>query len=144
MNINEKLNIVWSCDRVNIKFDAITQPPHTYDSVFCFPPSCHHPHASHSKPGETMHACLGIPEIIGIVVSGLDAKLDGQELAALARTSTIFHEWALDELWKHQHTIENLMQCMPADLWNTTDGVIGLIGLETPVRHIGRPSEVMN
>ncbi|KAJ7894887.1 hypothetical protein B0H14DRAFT_3125436 [Mycena olivaceomarginata] len=32
----------------------------------------------------------------------------------LHEQAPIFHEWALDELWKHQHTIENLIQCMPA------------------------------
>ncbi|KAJ7314750.1 hypothetical protein DFH08DRAFT_821073 [Mycena albidolilacea] len=67
-----------------------------------------------------MRACLDIPEIVIMVVSTLDAQFGAKELAALARTSTIFHESALDVLWRYPDTIINLIRCIPADLWETS------------------------
>jgi hypothetical protein len=79
-----------------------------------------------------MHPSLQIPEIVGLVVSGLDPS-DRADLAALARTSTIFHEPCLDALWRDQDTLMNLIRCTPDNLWETTnvDGVPTLVRSET-------------
>ncbi|KAJ7135140.1 hypothetical protein C8R46DRAFT_1139540 [Mycena filopes] len=75
-----------------------------------------------------MHRSLVIPEIVGAVFEYLDptrtedALVETQALAALARTCTGFHDIALDVLWRHQTEIHNLIRCMPADLWETTEG----------------------
>ncbi|KAJ7171340.1 hypothetical protein C8R46DRAFT_948407 [Mycena filopes] len=74
-----------------------------------------------------MHRTLLIPEIVGAVFEYLDptrtedSDVQTQELAALARTCTDFHDIALDALWRCQDGILNLIRCMPADLWETFD-----------------------
>jgi hypothetical protein len=73
----------------------------------------------------TMHVCLSIPEILAIVCTEVapDVDLDSREkqdlasLAALARTSHIFSESALNALWSGLADIVPLLQCMPSDLW---------------------------
>ncbi|KAJ7772831.1 hypothetical protein DFH07DRAFT_733536, partial [Mycena maculata] len=57
-----------------------------------------------------------------MIVSLVD-PVRNADLAALARTCTSFHEIALDELWRHQDTIMNLIRCMPADLWTSTTDI---------------------
>ncbi|KAJ7264503.1 hypothetical protein B0H12DRAFT_1321429 [Mycena haematopus] len=74
------------------------------------------------------------PEIVESIVGGLDPDIDIRALAALARTSTIFHESALDALWKHQDTFLNLIRCMPADVWETT--IVARTPTLTPTREI--------
>ncbi|KAJ7159024.1 hypothetical protein C8R43DRAFT_994750 [Mycena crocata] len=66
-----------------------------------------------------MHRVWGIPEIVGLVLAELNPTLDNGagDFAALARTSTIFHNTALDALWSHLDSIRHLFRCMPADLW---------------------------
>ncbi|KAJ7729764.1 hypothetical protein B0H16DRAFT_1893780 [Mycena metata] len=68
-----------------------------------------------------MHRSLRIPEVIGMICSQLKpvSWIRGGEsdLAVLARTSTVFHDAALDVLWGRQETLMNLIRCMPADLW---------------------------
>ncbi|KAJ6494527.1 hypothetical protein C8R45DRAFT_824394 [Mycena sanguinolenta] len=65
-----------------------------------------------------MHRGLQVPEIVWMVVSQLDSRSreDMAALAALAQCR-IFHDPALDALWKEQNTIRNLINCMPDDLW---------------------------
>ncbi|KAJ7459605.1 hypothetical protein B0H11DRAFT_1872722 [Mycena galericulata] len=67
-----------------------------------------------------MHRSLRIPEIAQLIVSHIDPSfVTGADaaLASLARTSRIFHDHALDLLWRQQDTIGNLVKCMPDDLW---------------------------
>ncbi|KAF8194473.1 hypothetical protein K438DRAFT_1934637 [Mycena galopus ATCC 62051] len=70
-----------------------------------------------------MHHCLQISEIVDLIVAQFEPQTCWQAscLAALARTCTTFHNSALDRLWKEQRNILNLIQCMPEDLWETTD-----------------------
>ncbi|KAJ7644786.1 hypothetical protein FB45DRAFT_1053451, partial [Roridomyces roridus] len=67
-----------------------------------------------------MHRTWRIPEIVQEIVSHFDSTdlpATRAQLAYLARTSRIFHEQALDGLWKHTSTMVNLIKCMPSDLW---------------------------
>ncbi|KAJ7442703.1 hypothetical protein B0H11DRAFT_1881713 [Mycena galericulata] len=67
-----------------------------------------------------MHRSFRIPEIVHIVVSYIDPAFvagANAQLAALARTSKIFHDDALNMLWRHQDTIANFVKCMPDDSW---------------------------
>lgn len=69
-----------------------------------------------------MHRSLRIPEVVGMICSQLKpiswrSTAGKADLAVLARTSTVFHDAALDVLWSHQETLMNLIRCMPADLW---------------------------
>lgn len=70
----------------------------------------------------TTHRCLLIPEILSLVCAAV--SLDDvassrrlETLAALARTSRLFQEPALDCLWSELSTIAPLVKCMPSDLW---------------------------
>ncbi|KAJ7448807.1 hypothetical protein FB451DRAFT_1567202, partial [Mycena latifolia] len=56
--------------------------------------------------------------------------------SALARTCFAFHDIALDELWRHQETIVNLIRCMPADLWELVDGTTTRRTALRPTREI--------
>ncbi|KAJ7673742.1 hypothetical protein DFH06DRAFT_1173185 [Mycena polygramma] len=67
-----------------------------------------------------MHPGLHITEIRGLIISEFDTVGQSKELAALARTSTIFHDLALNALWEEQVTIMNLIRCMPVDIWEST------------------------
>jgi hypothetical protein len=72
-----------------------------------------------------MHVCLSIPEIIAVICTEVapDIDLDSTEkqdlasLAALAGTSHIFSECALNALWSGLTDIVPLLRCMPSDLW---------------------------
>ncbi|KAJ6545450.1 hypothetical protein B0H19DRAFT_1380084 [Mycena capillaripes] len=69
-----------------------------------------------------MHAALGIPDLVDLVVSELHPLWEARALAALACTSKIFHEAALDALWRYQNSgIMNLIRCMPGDLWESIE-----------------------
>ena len=71
-----------------------------------------------------MHACLSIPEIVAIICNELapNDELDSVKnqdltsLAALARTSHIFSELALNALWCGLPNLIPLLLCMPSDL----------------------------
>ncbi|KAJ6505341.1 hypothetical protein C8R45DRAFT_547701 [Mycena sanguinolenta] len=67
-----------------------------------------------------MHPALQISELVQMIVLPLDPLSRGPggmvPLAALAQCK-IFHEPALDALWRYQTTIRNLINCMPADIW---------------------------
>ncbi|KAJ7713657.1 hypothetical protein DFH07DRAFT_763257 [Mycena maculata] len=45
----------------------------------------------------------------------------GRDLSVLARTATIFLDPALNVLWRQQNTIVNVLNCMPADLWDISE-----------------------
>ncbi|KAJ6571261.1 hypothetical protein B0H19DRAFT_1129583 [Mycena capillaripes] len=68
-----------------------------------------------------MHPALAIPEILDLIISEVDPlagmRPGSKALAALAGTSTIFRDMALDALWQHQTNILNLIRCMPSELW---------------------------
>ncbi|KAJ6517390.1 hypothetical protein C8R47DRAFT_960735 [Mycena vitilis] len=42
-------------------------------------------------------------------------------LASVARACKMFCDPALDELWKEQDTLYNIVQCMPQDVWEEPD-----------------------
>ncbi|KAJ7624444.1 hypothetical protein FB45DRAFT_1086060 [Roridomyces roridus] len=65
-----------------------------------------------------MHRALGVPEIAQLIVSHVDSLA---ALSFLARTATIFHDHALDSLWRSQSGLVNLIKCMPEDLWEVRD-----------------------
>ncbi|TFK56436.1 hypothetical protein OE88DRAFT_1649718 [Heliocybe sulcata] len=62
----------------------------------------------------SMHRCLRINEILIIIFR----LLGPGDVNALAQTSTIFQEPALDVLWHTQATLVNLLKCLPEDLWD--------------------------
>lgn len=63
--------------------------------------------------------CFVIPELVKLICSQVDVNISSgrSTLSALARTSLIFHEPALDCLWSSVEGIDCLIKCMPADLW---------------------------
>jgi hypothetical protein len=67
----------------------------------------------------TVHRCLLIPEIIGLICG--EATLSRlhrlKTLAALASTCRFFQEPALDCLWSKLSNIGLLVKTMPSDLW---------------------------
>lgn len=94
--------------------------------------------------GEGQRA-LQIPELVELICSQIVPKLSparqslswstgktgNRDLAALARTSRIFQEPALNALWRSQSTFANVLRCMPGDLWATpiVDGLLdSLVG----------------
>ncbi|KAJ7457447.1 hypothetical protein FB451DRAFT_1142682 [Mycena latifolia] len=84
-----------------------------------------------------MHRCLGILEIIELICEHLEGAYltqDGRKAcAALARTCKDFHGPALDVLWRIQYTLENIIKCLPSNLWEERVGPWGV----TRVRIIG-------
>ncbi|KAJ6521179.1 hypothetical protein DFH09DRAFT_1331373 [Mycena vulgaris] len=71
-----------------------------------------------------MHCALGILEVAETVCLQIcpdDWEATGsvtRDLAALARTSKVFQEPALNALWKSQRTFAHILSCIPNDLWN--------------------------
>ncbi|KAJ7789930.1 hypothetical protein B0H14DRAFT_2941984 [Mycena olivaceomarginata] len=66
-----------------------------------------------------MHRCLNIADIVGEICSQVECfpvKYADATLSALARTSSVFHNPALDLLWHSQDTLENFFRCLPPDL----------------------------
>ncbi|KAJ7123590.1 hypothetical protein C8R44DRAFT_784060 [Mycena epipterygia] len=71
-----------------------------------------------------MHRGLGIPEIVGLIVTDSGAPSgpfppapDFRTLARLARTCTAFSDPALNILWEYQDTILNILGCFPSYLF---------------------------
>ncbi|KAJ7208498.1 hypothetical protein GGX14DRAFT_633250 [Mycena pura] len=68
-----------------------------------------------------MHRALQIAEIVDLICSqiALQSLHPGPsgDLAALARTSKVFLDPALNGLWRYQDTFLPILQCMPDDLW---------------------------
>jgi hypothetical protein len=68
-----------------------------------------------------MHRALNILEVVDVIISYLSwrfAKEERAALAALATTCRMFHDPALDALWRTQTTLKRLLSCMPVDLFN--------------------------
>ncbi|KAJ7144125.1 hypothetical protein C8R44DRAFT_846099 [Mycena epipterygia] len=72
-----------------------------------------------------MHRALQIPELVEMICSqispdelGESSDSGSNELAALARTSKIFQDDALNCLWRCQYTLAYILRCMPEDLWD--------------------------
>jgi hypothetical protein len=88
-------------------------------------------------PSSEMHRALQVPDVVWMIVSQLDPRPhEGMAaLAALARCGP-FHGLALDMLWRHQETIQNLINCMPEGLWVveqaqwTRDTLVRTMGLK--------------
>ncbi|KAJ6550437.1 hypothetical protein DFH09DRAFT_1168881 [Mycena vulgaris] len=91
-----------------------------------------------AQPSAEMHRSLRIPEIIWHICSHLNPvpRAGAADLAALARTSNIFYDPALDALWWEQDTIMNLMRCMPG-VWETLTPSPGFLSLFLNL--VGRP-----
>ncbi|KAF7367911.1 hypothetical protein MSAN_00856000 [Mycena sanguinolenta] len=69
-------------------------------------------------PPSQMHRGLEVPEIAWMIVSQLDrGSREGRAALAALAQCRIFHDPALDALWRGQGTIRNLIKCMPDDLW---------------------------
>ncbi|KAJ7609463.1 hypothetical protein FB45DRAFT_845378 [Roridomyces roridus] len=66
-----------------------------------------------------MHRALHVSEIVELIVSNLRPTPDNSTLAALGRTSQLFHAHALDALWHHQACASNVIKCFPDDLWES-------------------------
>ncbi|KAJ7151854.1 hypothetical protein C8R43DRAFT_1127487 [Mycena crocata] len=80
-----------------------------------------------------MHPCLSIPELVDQLFSHFEPA-DAKTLAALARTCTMFHEPALDVLWRNQDTLMNLLRCMPPDLFVAeVSGDGSILQLQRPI-----------
>ncbi|KAJ7676515.1 hypothetical protein DFH06DRAFT_609599 [Mycena polygramma] len=80
-----------------------------------------------------MHRALGIVEVVGMVCDNLivENPITRGALAALAGTSQIFHDAALDKLWRTQRSLIPLLSCMPQHLFNINPR---LASDETPLR----------
>ncbi|KAJ7291721.1 hypothetical protein C8J57DRAFT_1705207 [Mycena rebaudengoi] len=61
-----------------------------------------------------------IPELVELICEELGhPHVYRKDLAALARTATVFHDAALDVLWRHQGSPVHVILCMPTDLWES-------------------------
>lgn len=85
-----------------------------------------------------MHRCLTIEEILRVIIehagiadynyklltnpktAGNVLHIDYQCLLRLALTCKTFKEPALDELWRRQWGLGNLLKLLPEDLWKET------------------------
>ncbi|KAJ7207376.1 hypothetical protein C8J57DRAFT_1734190 [Mycena rebaudengoi] len=65
-----------------------------------------------------MNRCFGIRELVELFCSPLTRS---QDLISFARACKSFLEPGLDNLWKEQSTLANLLLCMPSDLFNVLD-----------------------
>ncbi|KAJ7291651.1 hypothetical protein C8J57DRAFT_1458416, partial [Mycena rebaudengoi] len=76
-----------------------------------------------------MHRFFSIPELVELLCEEAVQYNEYRprdwhpELAALARTATVFHHPALDVLWRRQYGPMNVILCMPADLWESEESV---------------------
>ncbi|KAJ7504022.1 hypothetical protein B0H11DRAFT_541656 [Mycena galericulata] len=84
-----------------------------------------------------MHRCLEMPDVLDVIVSHLPAApmeespeawdlaaIRRRALASLACASRNFKEPALNALWRFQETIMNLLNLIPAGLWERLDGAM--------------------
>jgi hypothetical protein len=68
-----------------------------------------------------MHCSFFILEILSTILSSCDHPT----LSTIARTCNLFHDPALDLLWRHQDSFVNLLKTMPSDLWvQKEDGLV--------------------
>ncbi|KAF7290770.1 hypothetical protein MIND_01317900 [Mycena indigotica] len=61
-----------------------------------------------------MHSVLRITELVDLVLDHIDRPRD---LYSVARTCKAFKELSLDHLWRTQNTLDNIVQCLPPELW---------------------------
>jgi hypothetical protein len=76
-------------------------------------------HCSVTGNDRDMHRCFLVPELVQLVCDefledGVQAR---RTLIALALTCRLFHEPALDLLWRRVASLGPLVKCMPSDLW---------------------------
>ncbi|TFY56804.1 hypothetical protein EVJ58_g7415 [Rhodofomes roseus] len=97
-----------------------------------------------------MHRCLRIPELAQQIVDSLVPTQDERvkdyvllndqpvmsALARLARTSKTFQNYALSKLWETQFGIQNLVLCMPDDLFYDLTSLTSVAGAFIPYRFI--------
>jgi hypothetical protein len=79
-----------------------------------------------------MHQCLQIVEIVSLICSNVDnqfpptpqrcAARNLLDLAALARTCTMFREPALNTLWREQYSLAPFLNLMPDNLFESSKG----------------------
>ncbi|KAJ7674020.1 hypothetical protein DFH06DRAFT_1081835 [Mycena polygramma] len=69
-----------------------------------------------------MHRGLELLDVVELICEQVAQQYSfegrDRDLASLARTSKKFLDPSLNALWKEQHTICNLLKCMPDDLWD--------------------------
>ncbi|KAJ7263831.1 hypothetical protein C8J57DRAFT_1470606 [Mycena rebaudengoi] len=87
-----------------------------------------------------MHPALQIAEIVELICNesaDFDGDRDLKTLGALARTATTFTHSALNGLWERQNGLINILECLPADLWDVGRGLLddgSLFHLLCPVK----------
>ncbi|KAJ7168996.1 hypothetical protein C8R46DRAFT_1350448 [Mycena filopes] len=71
-----------------------------------------------------MHPALQIQEIRELICDIVQGSYGSRRssLAALARTSTLFQEPALNALWREMDSLIPLLLCLPQDVWELTPG----------------------
>jgi hypothetical protein len=62
-----------------------------------------------------MHPALATPDVLFCLVSHVDSN---DTLAALAQTSSVVSEFALDRLWNSIDSLVLLARCMPPAAWD--------------------------
>ncbi|RDB17240.1 hypothetical protein Hypma_001765 [Hypsizygus marmoreus] len=65
-----------------------------------------------------MHPCLRVPELVANIISFITEEYGGT-LASLAAASKVFHNHALDALWKSQPSLFRLLLNLPADAYKS-------------------------
>lgn len=79
---------------------------------------------------------LAVREILNEIVKWCSKPT----LCALTRTSVALSEPALDELWRVQAGLQNLVECLPSHLWK--DGPTGTVRITYEARYYVNPSDV--
>lgn len=69
-------------------------------------------------PISAINRLLSVSEILSLIAE--EAAEDRRSLVALAQTCHSFCSPALDVLWRSQSGLVNILNCMPADLWETS------------------------
>jgi hypothetical protein len=93
-----------------------------------------------------MHRCLFITEILYLIFEEIwsGAEQRHKTLATMARCCRAFEAPALDVLWRAQDSLEPLLACLPADIWQDRDGVRCLVrsnGVDSVGRQKCSPSQ---
>jgi hypothetical protein len=69
-----------------------------------------------------MHPCLQIAEILTKIFASYDDDKESiKTLYSLALACKIFHEPALNALWRFQRSFVTLVKTFPKDLWVETE-----------------------
>jgi hypothetical protein len=93
-----------------------------------------------------MHHCLFITEILYLICEEIwsGAEQRHKTLATMARCCRAFEAPALDVLWRAQDSLQPLLACLPADIWQERDGVRCLVrcnGVDSVGRQKYSPSQ---